>query len=88
MSGWLIATPLIAWLTAGLTGIALLRVRASRLWEGVQLRPEKIPYDASFSQRWFVGFVRIVGGLMLFMPIFLTLMSLLVALGVVAPAKS
>jgi len=88
MSIWLIASPLIAWLTAGLTGIALLRAPANRLWEGAQIKPDKIPYDASFGQRWFVGFARSVGGLMLFMPIFLTFMSMLVALGVVAPAQS
>jgi hypothetical protein len=87
MSIWLILTPAIAWATAGWVGWYLLRTPADRIWRNLQLTTARIPYNPK-QHRGVAIAIRWLGGFFLAMPVFLTLMSLLVIAGVVSPAKN
>jgi len=87
MSIWVILSPAIAWATAGWVGLYLLRTPADRIWHRLQLTTARIPYDPK-QHRGVAIAMKLLGGFFLVIPVFLTLMSLLVIAGAVSPAQN
>ena len=69
MSIWVILTPIIAWLTAGLLGWSILRTPVDRMWHNIQLTTARTPYDPE-QHRGFAGAVTFFGRFLLLIPIF------------------
>ncbi len=90
MSPWLILTPALVWLIALAAGATLLRRPAESLWRGLQpARAEPVPFDpANRAHRFMIGLVRLQGWFLVAVAALFTLMSILVAAGIVPAARS
>jgi hypothetical protein len=87
---WHFITPALIWLTALTYGRYMLFGAPEKLWKGMQpFRTEPLPYDSQRSQhRATIVMARLQGALLFLIAIFATVMSLLVAAGIVPAARS
>ena len=89
MSLQLIFTPLLAWIIGGAAGWYLLRTPGQRLYALLRFGSNRPAFpDGSLSYRIVIAQLRLVGAFALLVPIFLTIMALLVAAGVISPAHN
>ncbi|WCM25240.1 hypothetical protein NDN01_14305 [Sphingomonas sp. QA11] len=91
MNWWLPLTLALAWLVAGTFGLRQIRRSSESVWQGLfsATTTDPPPYDARrWQHRVIVGFSKSTGWLVIAGAAFLTLMSILVAIGVVPPASN
>lgn len=91
MNLWLILTPSFAWLAAGTFGIGLIRTRPETMWKGLfsTFTSTPPPYDPDSIGHRFQGlFWKTIGWSLVAAATFVTIMSILVAVGAMPPASN
>ena len=91
MSIWLLISPALLWLLAGTWGASLLRRSGEDLWRSAQIfsTTGAPSYDAGrWQHRSYVYLSRAIGCFLIAAAFFSTLMSILVAVGLVPPASN